>query len=114
MNKNEIEQIILSHLQTSPQTQLAAIRHSVEKELEKQGKCGEIVTRSGSVTHTRYEPMSKETAMFINEIIWDLIIERILTPGIDSANPSLPWISVTNLDKFQARVKSASEEYFPK
>lgn len=35
----------------------------------------------------------------VREVIWDLIIERVLSIGIDSSNPNWPWLSLTEYGK---------------
>lgn len=31
-----------------------------------------------------------------NEVLWQLIIQGVITPGTDSSNPSLPWFRITD------------------
>lgn len=47
-------------------------------------------TFSGSVftPQVRLDPQDE---MLVQEIFWDLIVERVLTIGNDSANPLFPW-----------------------
>lgn len=39
--------------------------------------------------------MNKRDQLVVQELIWELIIQGILTPGSDSANPELPFIRLT-------------------
>ena len=39
---------------------------------------------------------SDKDVLLANEIIWDLIAERILTPGVNKENLDLPHLRVTN------------------
>jgi hypothetical protein len=46
-----------------------------------------ILARNAGVRHCHLEPSESVLA---NEIFWDLICERVITPGSDAANPHLP------------------------
>jgi hypothetical protein len=42
----------------------------------------------------RYEPdghLFGENWLLFNEVFWELIVEKIITPGMDPCNPDLPW-----------------------
>jgi hypothetical protein len=42
----------------------------------------------------RYEPdghLFGENWLMFNEVFWELIVDKIITPGLDSCNPDLPW-----------------------
>jgi len=38
-----------------------------------------------------FSGLSEEDSLFIHEIFWDLIVERVITIGSDSANLEYPW-----------------------
>ncbi|NOU91160.1 hypothetical protein GC102_36350 [Paenibacillus sp. LMG 31460] len=99
MTKEEVLQATLRYLLKNDRTQLGAIRHNIEEILKSRGEAGEITTRGIGFTSTSYVRMSDTVAMLVNEVIYDLISERILTPGIDASNLELPFISVTNKEK---------------
>jgi hypothetical protein len=40
--------------------------------------------------------LSEKDFLLVNEVIWDLIVERAITPGFDQTNDDLPWLSITN------------------
>jgi hypothetical protein len=64
----------------------------------------------------KWEQMPRDTSMFrqmvefvgndslarkkflnlVNEVIWELIIQRVLNPGIDTGNPDLPFFRITD------------------
>ena len=35
-----------------------------------------------------------DDTLLANEVIWDLLFERVLTPGMDASNLGLPWVRV--------------------
>lgn len=42
----------------------------------------------------RYEPdghLFGENWLMFNEVFWELIVDKIITPGLDPCNPDLPW-----------------------
>jgi hypothetical protein len=41
------------------------------------------------------ELLSRDDIVLINEVIWDLIVQRVLTVGWDSANPDWPFLRLT-------------------
>lgn len=38
--------------------------------------------------------LDHDDELLVHETIWDLLFERVLTPGMDAANISLPWLRV--------------------
>lgn len=38
--------------------------------------------------------LDADDALLAHETIWDLLFERILTPGLDASNLELPWVRV--------------------
>jgi len=38
------------------------------------------------------KPLTPQDAELCDEIVWDLLIERVITPGLDHNNPGLDWI----------------------
>lgn len=83
MNKEEILEIIVSKLEQSPYTELSRLRGAVKAEIDKS---------SDAV-------LDRKTALLINEVIYDLLYGRVITPGIDGPNIDLPWIHVSNPEK---------------
>ncbi|MGF9946064.1 hypothetical protein ABEX44_22815 [Priestia megaterium] len=99
LTKNEVQNIIIKHLEENPKTQLASIRHSVEHVLESRGITGKQV-KGGQFLRTEWiERISDEDALLINEVIYDLLYDRIITPGINASNLDLPWVHVSSREK---------------
>lgn len=104
MKKEEVLIETLRYLRNSPRTQVESIRGNIKSILQSRGEIGEITTGGQYLRTTRYVDISNEDAMLINEVIYDLISERILTPGIDRNNIEWPWLSVTNMDKLNEKL----------
>jgi hypothetical protein len=43
--------------------------------------------------------LSESDTMLVNEAIWDLIIQRIITPGTNRDNTHFPWLRITDETK---------------
>jgi len=89
MYKEEFEFIILSYLEENNYTSLDEIRKNFKEGLSLRG----------------VEATDKEM-LLCNEIIWDLICDRILTPGINSENIDLPYVNVSNRDRLNSKLNA--------
>jgi hypothetical protein len=45
--------------------------------------------------------------ILMNEVMWQLIIQNVITPGLNASNPELPWFRVTSYGK-----EVLAEEHF--
>lgn len=41
-------------------------------------------------------PVSGRFYMLVDEVLWQLFIQGVITPGKDAANPALPWFRITS------------------
>jgi hypothetical protein len=101
LSKHEVQRLIAKHLETNPKTQLRAMQNVVERELELKGIIGEKTEGNQYIRHTWTERISDHDALLINEVIYDFLYGRIITPGIDSANSELPWVHVSDKEKLK-------------
>lgn len=106
MNKNEMTKIILKYLQRHPKTQYGEVKHQVETELARRGITGQIQSRQGNVNMTRNVRISDDDALLINQVIWDLISERVLTPGINRDNFQWPFFHVSDMSKLDEKLSN--------
>lgn len=53
--------------------------------------------------------LSPESAEHFREVFWDLILQQIIVPGLDSMNPNLPFFKVTSRGK---KYLEQGETYF--
>jgi hypothetical protein len=80
-----------------PATQLRALQSAV----------AEVIVRRSEQKLPDYmpyaPPLSREDSDLVNEIAWDLIIERVITPGMDPSNCDLPWFRLTSTARQRGR-----------
>ena len=74
MDKADLRPLVLEALRQSPQTQFGNVEHQV---------------RSLAADY-QYHDLLK-----LREIIWELLVQGVLAPGMNSANPDFPFIHVT-------------------
>ncbi|HEY3127874.1 MAG TPA: hypothetical protein VGL91_00305 [Acidobacteriota bacterium] len=55
------------------------------------------------------EPDPNRLAFLVHEVLWELIIERVIAPGLNPSNPNLPWFHVTRY----GRKVIAEEKFIP-
>lgn len=97
-----LRDLVLEVLRRSEKTNFTAILHAVQELADErdvfpsQEQC-----QDAGIEYRRYEkrqlnPIDK---MNVNEIIWDLIVERILTWGYNEPNPNWPFLRLTEFGK---------------
>lgn len=90
---NEIRSLVLEFLKNEPNTEYLAIccgvaKIAVDRKIVPHPHLGTVV--SGATYFLQED--DQET---VREILWNLIIERILTIGINSSNPNWPFLKLT-------------------
>ena len=95
----EMRRIVLGYVLSSQEFgQYGTILSAVAKRLVDQGFCKE--TNSYSISFSQqYLDLADRDANLVNEIVWDLIIERVLAIGMNKANPSWPFLRLTEYGK---------------
>lgn len=101
MEKDQILKIVLEYLEREPYTQIHSIRRVVEHELKNRDVMGQKTKGNQFVSTTWFEGIPNKEALLINEVIYDLLYERVLTPGINQSNLELPFIHVSNMEKLK-------------
>ncbi|AJI08617.1 MULTISPECIES: hypothetical protein [Bacillus cereus group] len=109
MTKNEILKTIITHLENKPFTHISDIRSAVKEVLRSRGQFGEVTRQQGNVRITETLTMSDRVALETNEIIYDFLYGRVITPGTDEFNLELPWVHLSNPEKL-AEIKNALEQ----
>lgn len=96
LSYSEMRRVVLDHvLSITGFTQYGSILLGVAQSLIKRQLVSE--TGSHSFSHTSsYVELSNKDADLVNEIVWDLIIERVLSIGGDKNNPNWPFLRLTN------------------
>lgn len=106
MTKEEVLKATLEFLMRNPKMQLGHIHDYIAGILRNRGEIGRISSPGNGGTWHRTVPFSDEDAMRVNEVVWDLITERILTPGVDAHDISLPWLSVTDSERLRRKFQA--------
>ena len=102
MYKEEMQEIVCSFLAKNPKTQFKFIQEDVENVLKCRGEVGKklIISQDQQVVVEQIR-ISDEDAIMLMEIVYDLIVERVITPGIDSERLFWPFLTVTNKNKLK-------------
>lgn len=95
----EMRRIVLGYILSNQDfSQYGTILSAIAKRLVDQGFCKE--TNSFSVSYSQqYLDLADRDANLVNEIVWDLIIERVLAIGINKANANWPFLRLTEYGK---------------
>jgi len=111
MDYHVLTKLVLQVLKDKPRTQfrqiieqvaLLADRYDVfptREECEKRG------TQYHYYEQKRLNPLDEEN---LNQIIWDLIVDRVLTVGLNTANPDLPFVRLTEFGHSVAKQEQPS------
>ena len=95
----EMRRIVLGNILSKQEPgQYATILNAVAKTLVEQGFCKETDTYCSSFPR-QYLDLAERDANLVNEIVWDLIIERVLAIGLNKANPDWPFLRLTEYGK---------------
>jgi len=92
MDLEEYRPRILEFLKTYNESRRSLSIGLIQEEVSR------IVESEGHYSELNYQEKREEKDK-IRQIVWDLIFERILTPGLDEANPNLPFLSITEYGK---------------
>lgn len=112
VEKRIFQSLVLEVLKKTPRTQATSIINDVERLVKERDL---LPSREDCIQHDLdyhyYEqgelnPVDRFTIL---EVIWDLIAERILTPGIDQSNVNFPFVSLTS---FGEHVLSQSAPHY--
>jgi hypothetical protein len=89
---------MLEVLSRAPQTQIVDATNNMEKLIKERDlfPSSEDCQRLGTDYHYYQDKqINPIDILTISEIIWDLILEHIVTPGINVSNPNLPFFRLT-------------------
>jgi hypothetical protein len=102
IEKHILRALVLEQLSRTPKTQIVNAINDVERLVAERGifptedDCQRLGIDYKYYQHNTLNPIDNLT---INEIIWDLILERIVTPGFDASNTNLPFFRLTKFGK---------------
>lgn len=95
---DDMKKIVLEAVSQPDFSQFASAVNYVTDYAEKNLKVQQTNSwRSGTSQYN--STLNEQDSNMVNEIVWDLIIERILTIGSNSANPNWPFLRLTEYGK---------------
>jgi hypothetical protein len=101
LSTEQLRTVMVALLQTHDSGQLNPLRHLVPKKAIEMGllndfSLGQAGLPNASVFYgQRTVQLSDGEILRLNDVIWDLIIEGIVRPGIDGMNSELPFYHIT-------------------
>jgi hypothetical protein len=113
IEKHILRALVLEALSKTPQTQIVSITNDVEKLVAEHSlfPSADDCQRSGiDYKYYQHKTLNPTDKLTINEIIWDLILERIVTPGFDASNPNLPFFRLTKFG--QDYISQSAPHYY--
>lgn len=97
MDKSTIRQLVLESLLDKSETQLQEVNLAVVERANEHGLTRQQdMPGGGQQIGGRPSRLSKEDGALVVEVIWDLIIDRQLTPGVDADNANWPWLRMND------------------
>lgn len=108
-----LKSLVLEVLKKTSQLQYGDIEREVER-LAIQNKVfptkEECLQRKINYSYYEGGRLNPADILNINQIVWDLIVDRILTMGTNTANPEWPWLRLTEFG--QAVVNQTIPKYY--
>ena len=98
IEKHILRVLVLEVLAKTPQTQVVNTINDVERlvvEHDLFPSSDDCQRLSIDYRYYQQKQLHPNDKLTINEIIWDLILERIVTPGFDASNPNFPFFRLT-------------------
>lgn len=99
MDKTSLRKLALEVLIKAPTTRFESLKKAAAELADGRGSQGASRTGGPGVTYFSEPRLSHEDETDLQEIVWDLIVERVLTPGMDAMNPQWPWLRMTERGK---------------
>jgi hypothetical protein len=91
LNLDELRTYVLKALKKSPKTQYLNLCNELAELLVREG----IAPNPKPTASFGYHDLNSYDEDRVREILWDLVIERIVTIGMDSANAAWPFLKLT-------------------
>ena len=98
MDYEELRPLVLQALKSKPETQIITVVDQTETIARAKGFYKNVTPYMYSPGGTKHY-MPREDREKVRQIIWDLILQRVLTPGVSEFSPDLPHIRVTDYGK---------------
>ena len=95
MDKAVLRRLTLEAFHAAPTTQFRSLVNAVARLAAERGIMGTDRTVGPGLVSLSEPRLSNGDETDLQEVVWDLIVERVLTPGTDGSNPEWPWLRMT-------------------
>ena len=99
MDKEVLRKLTLEVLRRAPDTQFENLKRAVAEAAEERGLLGTGGASGSLISYHAQPQLPMQTQSDLQEVVWDLIVERIVTPGVDALNAEWPWLRMTERGK---------------
>lgn len=113
IEKRILRNLVLEVLKKTPKTQATSIINDVERLVRgkdlfpSKEECQRLNVDYHYYEQEELNPIDKFNVV---EVVWDLIIERIISPGQDQSNVNFPFVSLTSFGK--AVISESTPHYY--
>lgn len=106
IDRPTLRKLTLQAFSDRPRTQWESLKKDVAQRADQLGLIAGDTTPTGMRLINISGPnLSVEDSVNLHEIVWDLIVERVLNPGDARYAEKWPWLHVTE----QGKIKAAEE-----
>ena len=97
MDREVLRPLALEALLADPTTEFRYLVNAVARlAADREIPGPEFTANSGSERISLSGPtLSRDDATTLQEVVWDLIVDRVITPGADALNPQWPLLRMT-------------------
>jgi len=99
VDKAVLRRLTLEALVAEPTTQCRNLANAVAKLAAERNILGPDRTLGPGLIPLSEPRLPNDDETALNEVVWDLVVERVLTPGIDASNSGWPWLRMTKRGK---------------
>ena len=96
MDRAVLRRLALESLLAAPATDFQRLQNAVAALAAERGVIGPERTVGPGLVSFSEPKLSNSDETILQEVVWDLIVERVLTPGLDAMNPEWPWLRMTD------------------
>lgn len=106
IDRPTLRKLTLQAFGDRPRTQWESLKKDVAQLADQRGLIASGTTATGMrLLNTSGPNLPVEDSVNLHEIVWDLIVERVLNPGDGRYAEEWPWLHITE----QGKIKAAEE-----
>ncbi len=105
MDREVLRPLALEALLAAPATEFWRLSNAVAALAAERGIPGPEYTAGPDRTPLSGPVLSEGDMTILQEVVWDLIVDRVITPGADAMNPQWPLLRMTERGR-----RTATEE----